>query len=111
MFEPALARGLDYYTGAIYEVVVKEFSFVSTESTNPEESGSVGSVAAGGRYDTLVGMFSASAGKKKQDVPCVGISFGIERLFSIMEMKAKVRVLDFLLCFREGERGTDNSDS
>ncbi|CAD5220858.1 unnamed protein product [Bursaphelenchus okinawaensis] len=91
VFEPSLARGLDYYTGCIYEIVVKEFSFVPKNANpkNPEETASVGSVAAGGRYDTLVGMFSASAGKKKTDVPCVGISFGIERLFSIMEMKHK----------------------
>lgn len=39
-----------------------------------------------------MGMFLESAGKKKaDDVPCVGISFGIERLFSIMEMKEEVR--------------------
>ena len=43
----------------------------------------VGSVAGGGRYDKLVGMFAAE--KKKADVPCVGVSIGIERLFSIME--------------------------
>ena len=41
----------------------------------------VGSVAGGGRYDKLVGMFDA----KKRNVPCVGVSIGIERLFSIME--------------------------
>uniref|UniRef100_A0A914EP07 histidine--tRNA ligase n=1 Tax=Acrobeloides nanus TaxID=290746 RepID=A0A914EP07_9BILA len=91
LFDPSLARGLDYYTGAIYETVMKDFSFnafTNTDSTNPEDHVTVGSVAAGGRYDKLVGMFLESAGKKKaDDVPCVGISFGIERLFSIMEMK------------------------
>lgn len=46
----------------------------------------MGSVAGGGRYDGLVGMFD-SKGKK---VPCVGVSIGIERLFSIMEAKAQV---------------------
>ena len=53
-----------------------------------EEEGSVGvgSIAGGGRYDGLVGMF---AGKGRK-VPCVGISVGIERLFSIMEAKAFV---------------------
>uniref|UniRef100_A0A915N7C8 histidine--tRNA ligase n=1 Tax=Meloidogyne javanica TaxID=6303 RepID=A0A915N7C8_MELJA len=74
VFSPSLARGLDYYTGIIYEVVMK------------------GSVAAGGRYDKLVGMFlnlGEKSGKKIRDVPCVGISFGIERLFAIMEMKMK----------------------
>ena len=48
----------------------------------PGEEIRVGSVAGGGRYDKLVGMF---AEKKKADVPCVGVSIGIERLFSIME--------------------------
>jgi histidyl-tRNA synthetase len=42
----------------------------------------VGSVAGGGRYDNLVGMFS-----KGKNIPCVGISIGIERLFAIMEAK------------------------
>ena len=45
----------------------------------------VGSVAGGGRYDKLVGMFDP----KKRNVPCVGVSIGIERLFSIMEAKAR----------------------
>lgn len=49
----------------------------------------VGTVAAGGRYDNLVEMFSAL----KTHVPCVGVSFGVERLFSIMELKAQVKQL------------------
>ncbi|KAH7730946.1 HRS-1 protein [Aphelenchoides avenae] len=91
-FDPALARGLDYYTGAIYECVVKGFSAdtAALNSENPEDRVTVGSVAAGGRYDKLVGMFLEGSGKKANDVPCVGISFGIERLFSIMELKAQV---------------------
>ncbi|KAI6189474.1 Histidine--tRNA ligase [Aphelenchoides bicaudatus] len=88
-FEPSLARGLDYYTATIYEAVITKFSFDPVSSSNPEDKFAVGSVAAGGRYDKLVGMFQQSSGKKKPtDVPCVGISFGIERLFSIMEAKA-----------------------
>ena len=42
-------------------------------------------VAAGGRYDNLVGMFSPSGVK----VPCVGVSIGIERVFAIMEAREK----------------------
>jgi len=42
---------------------------------------SVGSVAGGGRYDTLVGMFDA----KGRQIPCVGMSIGVERIFSILE--------------------------
>lgn len=85
IFDLSLARGLDYYTGLIYEAVL--------ESSNKEES--VGSVAAGGRYDNLVGMFDS----KHKSVPCVGISIGVERLFSVIEAKLakdkqKVKVVD-----------------
>jgi len=51
---------------------------------NDENSVSLGSVAGGGRYDDLVGMFDA----KGRKVPCVGISIGIERIFSILEASA-----------------------
>lgn len=44
----------------------------------------VGSIAAGGRYDDLVGMFSVSG----QKIPCVGVSIGVERVFAIMEKRA-----------------------
>eukprot|EP00127_Corallochytrium_limacisporum_P000457 Clim_evm13s13 gene=Clim_evmTU13s13 len=70
-FDLSLARGLDYYTGIIYEAVLN--------------GAHVGSVAGGGRYDGLVGMF-AKGGKK---VPCVGVSIGIERIFSIIEEREK----------------------
>lgn len=46
----------------------------------------VGSVAGGGRYDELVGMFDPKGG----NVPCVGVSIGIERVFSILEARARV---------------------
>ncbi|URE07726.1 Anticodon binding domain [Musa troglodytarum] len=72
VFDLSLARGLDYYTGVIYEAVFK----VSTQ---------VGSIAAGGRYDNLVGMFSG------KQVPAVGVSLGIERVFTIMEQLEKDR--------------------
>ncbi len=45
----------------------------------------IGSCAGGGRYDGLVGMFDA----KGKAVPCVGLSIGIERIFSILEARAK----------------------
>lgn len=59
-----LARGLNYYTGAIFEVIVKE-------------SG-MGSICGGGRYDDLTGIFGW------QGVSGVGISFGAERIMDIM---------------------------
>lgn len=68
----SLARGLDYYTGIIYEAV-------------QTESQGVGSIAAGGRYDDLVGMFSGTnKNGKPKTIPCVGISIGVERVFSIL---------------------------
>lgn len=48
----------------------------------------VGSIAAGGRYDDLVGMFSGSTGMTGK-IPCVGISFGVERIFSLLLAEAK----------------------
>lgn len=65
----SLARGLDYYTGVIYEAVLQKGG----------SGDSLGSIAAGGRYDGLVGMFSGKA------VPAVGVSVGIERIFNLLE--------------------------
>ena len=61
-----LARGLDYYTGPVFETVLN--------------GGYSGSISGGGRYDGLIGMFSG-----KGDVPAVGVSLGIERIFMLME--------------------------
>eukprot|EP01132_Coremiostelium_polycephalum_P010275 gene10275-12603_t len=69
-FDLSLARGLDYYTGIIYEAVLTQ-------------QDRVGSIAAGGRYDGLVGMYG------KKDVPSVGFSIGIERIFTILEEEAQ----------------------
>lgn len=98
-FDLSLARGLDYYTGIIYEVVTEGSapaapagSGAAPAKSKPKKKGKasedddrsddptlgVGSVAAGGRYDNLVGMFSG-----KGQIPCVGISFGVDRIFSI----------------------------
>uniref|UniRef100_A0A3Q2C890 histidine--tRNA ligase n=1 Tax=Cyprinodon variegatus TaxID=28743 RepID=A0A3Q2C890_CYPVA len=87
-FDLSLARGLDYYTGVIYEAVLTQAGAApaSSDAQNGSEEGvSVGSVAGGGRYDGLVGMFDP----KGRKVPCVGVSIGIERIFSIMEQKAE----------------------
>ena len=61
----AMVRGLEYYTGPIYETVVEE----------PR----IGSITGGGRYDELIGSFS------KQGYPATGTSFGIERIIDVME--------------------------
>ncbi|KAM9834816.1 histidine--tRNA ligase isoform X1 [Syngnathus typhle] len=94
VFDLSLARGLDYYTGVIYEAVLSHAGIesCSTEVRNgspPDECVSVGSIAGGGRYDGLVGMFDPN-GKR---VPCVGVSIGIERIFSYMEQKAEALAL------------------
>ena len=62
--EPTLARGLSYYTGAIMEINVKDLA---------------GSLAGGGRYDNLVGMFLG------QDIPACGFSLGLERILVVMD--------------------------
>ncbi len=62
--DESLARGLSYYTGAIFEIVVPDYS---------------GSIAGGGRYDGLIGMFG------KEEIPAVGLSLGLERILMIME--------------------------
>ncbi|MEM6995416.1 MAG: histidine--tRNA ligase [Myxococcota bacterium] len=63
---PKLARGLSYYTGPIFEASVNDLA---------------GSIAGGGRYDELVGMF----GKRK--VPAVGLALGFERIVLVMEQR------------------------
>lgn len=82
-FDLSLARGLDYYTGIIFECVLKTEPKISEQNGFSDETGSVGSVAAGGRYDNLVGMFDP----KGKQVPCVGVSIGVERIFSVLEAK------------------------
>ncbi|XP_063045890.1 histidine--tRNA ligase isoform X1 [Engraulis encrasicolus] len=97
VFDLSLARGLDYYTGVIYEAILTQAGVAPAPAPTPspqEANGaagddgpvSVGSVAGGGRYDGLVGMFDP----KGRKVPCVGVSIGIERIFSIMEQKAEL---------------------
>lgn len=60
-----LARGLNYYTGAIFEVVSDEMQ--------------MGSICGGGRYDDLTGIFGL------KDVSGVGISFGADRIYDVIE--------------------------
>jgi histidyl-tRNA synthetase len=70
-FDFSLARGLDYYTGVIYEAILTD-------------TDKVGSISGGGRYDGLIGMFSGKS------IPSVGGSIGIERIFNILEEKEKL---------------------
>ncbi len=65
VIDATLARGLSYYTGTIFEVVVN--------------NADMGSVCGGGRYDDLTGIFGLP------DVSGVGISFGVDRIYDVME--------------------------
>ena len=65
VFDPTLARGLSYYTGAIFEVKVNNVS--------------IGSVSGGGRYDDLTGVFGMPG------ISGVGFSFGVDRIYDVME--------------------------
>ena len=63
-FDLTLARGLSYYTGAIFEVIAKDVK--------------IGSICGGGRYDDLTGIFGLP------DVSGVGVSFGADRVYDVM---------------------------
>ncbi|KAJ1505114.1 Cytoplasmic and mitochondrial histidine tRNA synthetase [Coelomomyces lativittatus] len=103
----SLARGLDYYTGVIFEAVlvnepttreIREKKPSSSSSSSSSKSKTtqvdddvsedvgIGSIAAGGRYDDLVGTL-AGPSKKGGDLrscPCVGLSIGVERLCAVL---------------------------
>ncbi|CAF1262357.1 unnamed protein product [Adineta steineri] len=78
VFNLKLARGLDYYTGVIFEAVLTQYQY------NPQlddDQIAVGSIAGGGRYDELVQKLDP----KQRYVPCIGLSIGVERIFAIKE--------------------------
>lgn len=64
-FDPSLARGLDYYTGLIFELEIEGYT--------------AGSVGGGGRYDKLIGLFT------ENNLPAIGFSFGLDRIMEAME--------------------------
>jgi len=64
--DPTLARGLNYYTGVIFEM-------------QAPESVKIGSIGGGGRYDNLTGLFGVP------NMPGVGISFGVDRIYDVLE--------------------------
>ncbi len=82
-----LARGLNYYTGIIFEV----------KANNVQ----MGSIGGGGRYDDLTGLFGVP------DIPGVGISFGVDRIYDVMEelklFPAEVHTGTKVLFFNLGE--------
>lgn len=66
VFTPTLARGLDYYTGMIFEVIVPEYT--------------TGSLGGGGRYDNLINQLGGV------NIPAVGIAFGFDRMVEAAEL-------------------------
>lgn len=64
IIDPSLARGLNYYTGTIFEVKAVAVA--------------IGSIGGGGRYDDLTGLFGVP------NVPGVGISFGVDRIYDVL---------------------------
>ena len=69
-FNPFLARGLDIYTGTVYEIFLKDSTIKS-------------SIGSGGRYDKIIGKFLNS----EKDYPAVGISFGLDVIFAALSLK------------------------
>jgi histidyl-tRNA synthetase len=79
MIDPSVVRGLEYYTGPVYEV---ELTFESTD-----EAGKLvrfGSVGGGGRYDGLIARFRGEA------VPATGFSIGVSRLMAALQHLGKI---------------------
>lgn len=66
VLDPSITRGLDYYTGVVYETFLNDLP-------------SIGSVCSGGRYDNLAGLYM------KEKVPGVGASIGLDRLIAGLE--------------------------
>jgi histidyl-tRNA synthetase len=80
VIDPSVVRGLDYYTGPVFEA---ELTFeVKDEKGRPVRFGSVG---GGGRYDGLVARF------KGQKIPATGFSIGVSRLYAALNMLGKLK--------------------
>ncbi len=71
----SIVRGIDYYTGFVFEVFV-------------DGNEKLGSVASGGRYDTLIGLYGG------QELPAVGVGIGVDRLMEILKFDEKYVPID-----------------
>jgi histidyl-tRNA synthetase len=89
-----LARGLNYYTGIIFEAKA------------PADV-KIGSIGGGGRYDDLTGLFGVP------NIPGVGISFGVDRIYDVMEelnlFPEDVHIGTQVLFFNMGEKESKNA--
>jgi histidyl-tRNA synthetase len=84
-FDSTIARGLDYYTGPVFEVSLKD---------KPQ----FGSIAGGGRYDNLVKRFTDA------DLPAVGFSIGVDRLLAAMGDESDNDFVDFVVTIMEQDK-------
>lgn len=74
VFDPSIARGLDYYTGTVYETTLPDL---------PE----IGSVCSGGRFDNLIETLGGP------DLPAVGAAIGVDRLLTAMDKLGKIEAV------------------
>lgn len=89
-FNPFLARGLDIYTGTVYEVFLSDNSISS-------------SIAAGGRYDKIIGSFLNNG----NEYPAVGLTFGLDVIYTAMTLKSEIQqtsLIDLLIIPIETEK-------
>ncbi|MDR3172249.1 MAG: ATP phosphoribosyltransferase regulatory subunit, partial [Treponema sp.] len=91
VLDPSITRGLDYYTGIVYETFLNELP-------------GIGSVCSGGRYDNLAGLYS------KEPVSGVGSSIGLDRLIAALESLGKLAsppsyTQAVIACVHEAEAG------
>ena len=78
-FSPRMARGLDYYTGAIFETVLPDYPHI-------------GSLTGGGRYDDLIGMFG------KEQIPACGTTIGLDRIITALGEMGKIPQVHTFTC-------------
>ncbi|GHV21144.1 histidine--tRNA ligase [Spirochaetia bacterium] len=91
VLDPSITRGLDYYTGIVFETFLAEMS-------------EIGSVCSGGRYDNLTGLYS------KEPLSGVGASVGLDRLIAAIDalgktQKRKTYAPVFIACLDEAKTG------
>ncbi|MCL2834431.1 MAG: histidine--tRNA ligase [Treponema sp.] len=95
ILDPSITRGLDYYTGIVYETLLNDM---------PE----IGSVGSGGRYDNLVGLYTKP--NSAEQVGGVGASIGIDRLIAALESLGRLNEkatysMAAIACVREEDAG------
>ncbi|GMQ62162.1 histidine--tRNA ligase [Vallitalea maricola] len=90
VFSPSLARGLEVYTGTIWEVFVDDDNSMITSS-----------IGAGGRYDKIIGQFLRTS----EESPAVGMTFGVDVLMEVIKEKQQLdntTVVDYLIIPMKG---------